>query len=99
MAAPQDRLGQQMGEYRLLRLLGKGAFGAVYLTEHVHDDSQAAAQNSTIPTAARHGFNKIIHTNPSEKQPRAQCKESNPLSTRNGIALKAGQCRFGNCYL
>jgi len=44
MAAPQDRLGQQMGEYRLLRLLGKGAFGAVYLTEHVHDDSQAAVK-------------------------------------------------------
>ena len=44
MPPPQDRLGQQMGEYRLLRLLGKGAFGAVYLAEHVHDGSQVAVK-------------------------------------------------------
>ena len=44
MAAPQDRLGQQMGEYRLLHMLGQGAFGAVYLAEHVHDGSQAAVK-------------------------------------------------------
>ncbi len=44
MADAQNRLGQQMGEYHLLRLLGKGAFGAVYLAEHVHDGSRVAVK-------------------------------------------------------
>ncbi len=37
-----DRIGQQFGNYRLLRLLGEGGFAEVYLGEHVHLGTQAA---------------------------------------------------------
>ena len=37
-----DRVGQQFGDYRLTRFLGKGSFGDVYLGEHVHDNTLAA---------------------------------------------------------
>jgi len=37
-----DRIGQQLGKYRLMRRLGHGGFGEVYLGEHVHLKTQAA---------------------------------------------------------
>lgn len=36
------RVGQQLGNYRLIRLLGQGGFADVYLGEHVHLATQAA---------------------------------------------------------
>src|SRR5947209_18927860 len=39
-----DRVGQQLGYYRLLRLLGSGAFAEVYLGEHIHLKKQAAVK-------------------------------------------------------
>src|SRR5215469_9484242 len=37
-----DRVGQQLGNYRLLRLIGRSSIAEVYLGEHLHLNSQAA---------------------------------------------------------
>ena len=37
-----DRTGEQLGNYRLLRLLGEGGFAEVYLGEHIHLGTNAA---------------------------------------------------------
>ena len=37
-----DRVGQQLGHYRLLRVLGQGAFADVYLAEHQYLERAAA---------------------------------------------------------
>src|SRR5579859_689851 len=37
-----DRVGQQIGNYRIVRLLGEGGFAEVYLGEHLHLGTEAA---------------------------------------------------------
>src|SRR5258708_2959121 len=37
-------MGQQLGNYRLIRVLGEGGFAEVYLGEHVHLDTQGGIQ-------------------------------------------------------
>ena len=39
-----DRIGQQLGNYRLIRLLGRGGFAEVYLGEHLRLGMQAAVK-------------------------------------------------------
>src|SRR3989440_7615907 len=39
-----DRVGQQLGNYRLIRLLGEGGFAEVYLGEHIYLGTQAAVK-------------------------------------------------------
>ncbi|HEY4032635.1 MAG TPA: protein kinase [Ktedonobacteraceae bacterium] len=42
MANLPNRLGQQLGNYRLIGVLGEGGFAEVYLGEHIHLGTQAA---------------------------------------------------------
>src|SRR5258707_1209000 len=46
-----DRVGQQLGNYRLLRLIGRASWASVYLGEHLHLRTQAAI--------------KALHTHPT----------------------------------
>ncbi len=39
-----NRVGQQLGNYRLISLLGQGGFAEVYLGEHIHLGTQAAVK-------------------------------------------------------
>lgn len=39
-----DRVGQQLGNYHLTRLLGRGSFGEVYLGEHIYLKTEAAVK-------------------------------------------------------
>ncbi|MBA2286567.1 MAG: protein kinase, partial [Ktedonobacteraceae bacterium] len=48
-----DRVGQQLGNYRLMRLLGQGGFAEVYLGEHIYLDTEAAI--------------KVLHTRVAEE--------------------------------
>jgi serine/threonine protein kinase len=59
-----DRVGQRLGQYRLLRLLGKGGFAEVYLGEHVELGTQAAVKvlNSKISLEEVEQFRKEART-------------------------------------
>ena len=39
-----DRIGQHLGNYRLVRLIGRGGFADVYLGEHVYLHTQVAVK-------------------------------------------------------
>src|SRR5581483_4885444 len=52
-----DRVGQQFGNYRLIRLLGRGGFAEVYLGEHIYLQSQAAIKVLHAPLSNEHQEN------------------------------------------
>src|SRR5215471_12315055 len=67
-----DRMGQQLGNYRLLRLLGQGGFADVYLGEHIHLRTQAAIKILQMRLAEEHAeaftteartISHLVHTN------------------------------------
>src|SRR6266480_6616786 len=61
-----DRVGHQLGNYRLLRLLGRGGFADIYLGEHVYLKSLAAL--------------KILRMSLTEEERAAFLKEAQTLT-------------------
>lgn len=66
-----DRVGQQLGNYRLMRLIGQGGFGEVYLGEHVYLRTQAAIKVLQVRLANEdtEGFLNEARTIASLKHP------------------------------
>jgi hypothetical protein len=60
--AMTDRVGQQLGNYRLLTLLGRGSFAEVYLGQHVRLPLQAAIK----VLLSDFGLAALVHTSASE---------------------------------
>jgi eukaryotic-like serine/threonine-protein kinase len=52
-------VGQQLGNYRLTRLLGRGGFADVYLGEHVHLDTHQVAIKVLQPQLASEDMKKF----------------------------------------
>lgn len=51
-----DRIGQQLGNYRLKSLLGHGGFAEVYLGEHIFLKTQAAIKVLLAPICPMSGL-------------------------------------------
>jgi WD40 repeat protein/tRNA A-37 threonylcarbamoyl transferase component Bud32 len=66
-----DRIGQQLGNYRLLHLLGQGGFANVYLGEHTHLNTRAAVKvlHEQLETQALENFLKEAKTIATLKHP------------------------------
>jgi serine/threonine protein kinase len=61
MADHLDRVGQRFGDYRLLRRLGGGGFGDVYLGEHIHEQTPAAVKILHTKLARREDLLEFIN--------------------------------------
>lgn len=59
-----DRVGQQLGSYQLLRLLGRGGFAEVYLGEHVRLNNHAAIKvlNTQLADSDAESFQREAYT-------------------------------------
>ena len=59
-----DWVGQQFGNYRLIRILGEGAFAEVYLGEHIYLSTQAAIKvlHTRLTVGEMEGFRNEART-------------------------------------
>lgn len=59
-----DRVGQQLGNYRLIRLLGRGGFAEVYLGQHIRLSSYAAIKvlSTQLAGSDADSFQREAHT-------------------------------------
>src|SRR5205085_8155041 len=62
-----DRVGQQCGNYRLVRLLGQGGYAEVYLSQHLRLNQQAAI--------------KVLHAHLTESEAEHFQQEAQTIST------------------
>src|SRR5438270_7612777 len=62
-----DRLGQQLGNYRLVSLLGQGGYAEVYLGQHVRLNQQAAI--------------KVLHAHLTEQEAEHFQQEAQTIAT------------------
>src|SRR2546426_6766917 len=55
-----DRVGRQLGNYRLTKFLGQGTFAEVYLGQHIYLNTQAAVKilKGQITSQERQTFQK-----------------------------------------
>src|ERR1700739_2768481 len=53
-SAMTDFVGMQLGNYRLIRLLGQGGFADVYLAEHIHLETPAAVKVLSMRLTSEH---------------------------------------------
>jgi eukaryotic-like serine/threonine-protein kinase len=67
----RDHTGQQLGNYRLLHLLGQGGFANVYLGEHTHLNIRAAVKvlHEQLEAQARENFLQEAKTIATLKHP------------------------------
>ncbi len=66
-----DRIGQQLGNCRLIRLLGQGGFAEVYLGEHVFLGKQAAVKvlHTQLGSADAESFRLEVQRVPNLEHP------------------------------
>ena len=87
-----QQIGRELGNYRLIRLIGTGGFGGAYLGEHIHSGTQAVIKVLEVRTkedaerflAEARIIARLVHPNiirvalPHEKSAFASVSNSRP---------------------